>query len=52
LKIRIYETILQFVLYCCEAWSLTLREECRLRIFENRILRGMRAQEGWEWGVE
>ena len=27
------------VLYGCESWSLTLREECRLRVFENRILK-------------
>jgi hypothetical protein len=27
------------VLYGCETWSLTLREECRLRVFENRILK-------------
>jgi hypothetical protein len=27
------------VLYGCETWSLTLREECRLRMFENRVLR-------------
>ena len=27
------------VLYGCETWSLTLREECRLRIYENRVLR-------------
>jgi len=27
------------VLYGCEAWSLTLREERRLRVFENRVLR-------------
>jgi hypothetical protein len=27
------------VLYGCETWSLTLREEHRLRIFENRVLR-------------
>ena len=40
LKIKIYKTIiLPVVLYGCEAWSLTLREECRLRVFENRILR-------------
>ena len=26
-------------LYGCENWSLTLREECRLRVFENRVLR-------------
>jgi hypothetical protein len=40
LKIKIYRTIiLPFVLYGCETWSLTLREECRLRLFENRVLR-------------
>ena len=27
------------VLYGCETWSLTLREEGRLRVFENRVLR-------------
>ena len=31
--------ILPVVLYGCEAWSLTLREERRLRVFENRVLR-------------
>jgi len=31
--------ILPVVLYGCETWSLTLREECRLRVFENRVLR-------------
>ena len=40
LKIKIYKTIiLPVVLYGRETWSLTLREECRLRVFENRILR-------------
>ena len=40
LKIKIYKTIiLPVVLYGCETWSLTLREESRLRVFENRILR-------------
>ena len=35
LKIKIYKTIiLPVVLYGCETWSLTLREECRLRVFE------------------
>jgi hypothetical protein len=29
------------VLYSCETWSLTLREEHRLRVFENRVLRGI-----------
>jgi hypothetical protein len=31
--------ILSVVLYGCETWSLTLREEHRLRVFENRVLR-------------
>ena len=40
LKIKIYKTIiLPVVLYGCEAWSLTLREEHRLRVFKNRILK-------------
>jgi len=30
---------LSVVLYGCETWSLTLREEHRLRVFENRVLR-------------
>jgi hypothetical protein len=43
LKIIILNTIttiiLPVVLYGCETWSLTLREEQRLRVFENRVLR-------------
>jgi len=40
LKIKIYRNIiLPVVLYGCETWSLTLREERRLRLFENRVLR-------------
>jgi hypothetical protein len=35
-KIRIYKTV---VLYECEAWSLTLRDEHKSRVFENRVLR-------------
>jgi len=39
LKIKIQRTIILLVaLYGCETWSLTLREECRLRV-ENRVLR-------------
>jgi hypothetical protein len=39
-KIRLHKTIiLPVVLYGCETWSLTLREEHRLRVFENRVLR-------------
>ena len=40
LKIKIYRSInLPVVLYGCEAWSLTLREERKLRVFENMVLR-------------
>jgi hypothetical protein len=40
LKVKVYKTIiLPVVLYGCETWSLTLREEHRLRVFENRVLR-------------
>jgi hypothetical protein len=39
-KIKIYKTIiLPVVLYECETWSNTLREECRLSVFEIRVLR-------------
>jgi hypothetical protein len=39
-KIKIYRSIiLPIVLYGCETWPLTLREEHRLRMFENRVLR-------------
>jgi hypothetical protein len=38
LKIKIYKTvILPVVLYGCETWSLTLGEEHRLRVSENRV---------------
>ncbi|KAJ4433904.1 hypothetical protein ANN_16217 [Periplaneta americana] len=40
LKVRIYKTvILPAVLYGCETWTLTLREEQRLRVFENKVFR-------------
>jgi hypothetical protein len=39
-KVKIYRIIiLPVVLYGCKTWSLTLREEDRLRVFENRVLR-------------
>jgi hypothetical protein len=39
-KFKIHKTIiLPVVLYGCETWSVTLREEHRLRVFENRVLR-------------
>jgi hypothetical protein len=41
-RVKIYRTIiLPVVLYGCETWSVTLREEHRLRVFENRVLRGI-----------
>jgi hypothetical protein len=54
LKIKIHRTIiLPVVLYGCETWSLTLKEECRLRVFENRVLKrifGPKSEEvTWEW---
>jgi hypothetical protein len=40
LKIKIYKIVILSVVLCgCETWSLTLREEHRLRVFENRVLR-------------
>jgi hypothetical protein len=40
IKVRIYKTIiLPLVLYGCETWSLTLREEHRVRVSEKRVLR-------------
>ena len=39
-KLKVYTTIiLPAVLYGCETWSPTLREERRLQVFENRVLR-------------
>jgi hypothetical protein len=38
IKIMIYRSIMLPVLDGCETWSLTLREERRLRVFENRVL--------------
>ena len=53
LKFKIYKRIiLPVVLYGCETWFLTLREEYRLRVFENRILRrlfGPKRDENREW---
>ena len=44
--------MLPVVLYGCETWSLTLREEFRVRVFENRIMRpifGPKRDENGEW---
>ena len=53
IKIKIYTIILPVVLYRSETWSLTLREECRLRVFENGVLRRIFGPKGvvgtWEW---
>jgi hypothetical protein len=53
LKLKIYKTvILPVVLYGCETWSLTLVEEHRLRVFENRVLRkifGPKREEDGSW---
>jgi hypothetical protein len=39
-KVKVYKTIiLPVVLYGCETWYLTLREEHSLRVFENMVLR-------------
>jgi hypothetical protein len=39
-KVKIYKTIiLPLVLYGCETWSVTLTEEHRLSVFENKVLR-------------
>jgi len=54
INIKIYRAIiLPVVLYGCETWSLTLREERRLGVFENRMLRRIfgpkRDEVTWEW---
>jgi len=53
LKINIYKTIiLLVVLYGCETWSLTLREKCRVRVFESRVLKrifGSKSEVTGEW---
>jgi hypothetical protein len=41
-EVKIYKTIILPVVLCgCETWSVTLREVHRLRVFENRVLRGI-----------
>jgi hypothetical protein len=45
-NLKIYKTIiLPVVLYRCETWSLILKEEHRLGVFENRALRRIFGQE-------
>ena len=38
LWVKIYRNIILTVVYGCETWSFTLREESRMRVFENRVL--------------
>jgi hypothetical protein len=59
IRIKIYKTvILLVILYECETWSHTSREEHRLRVFENRVLRtvfGPKREEvrgGWSQRVK
>ena len=52
-KIKIYRGLILHVLYGCETWSVTLKLEYRLRVFENRVLREIlgpkRSEITWEW---
>jgi hypothetical protein len=49
IKIKIYRSvILSVLLYGFETWSVTLREERRLRVFENRVLRRILGPKGDE----
>jgi len=46
---KMYRTIIfPVILYGCEAWLLTLREECRQRVFEDRVLRRIFGPKGDE----
>jgi hypothetical protein len=51
--IKIKKKTFNFIVYGCETWSLTLREETRLRMFDNRVLRRvfgpMRDEVTGEW---
>jgi hypothetical protein len=54
-KTKRYKTvILPVVLYGCETWSLALREEHRLKVFENRVLKkvfGPKMEEDGTWRI-
>jgi hypothetical protein len=48
-KVKIYKIIIiPVVMYVCETWSLMVREEHRLRVFENRVLRRIFGPKGDE----
>jgi hypothetical protein len=55
-RIKIHRTIILLVVFGCETWSLTLREERRLRVFENRLLKRIfgpkRDEVTGEWGKQ
>ena len=46
-QIKIYRTIILPVLCGYETWSLTFREECRLRVFENMVLKRLSGRDNW-----
>jgi hypothetical protein len=47
MKFRIYKTaVMPLVLYGCETWSLTVREEHKLRVFENGVEENIWTKEG------
>jgi hypothetical protein len=47
-KVKIYKTTILSDVYGCETWSLKLREEHRLRVFENRVLRRIFGRKRYE----
>jgi hypothetical protein len=56
MKVKVYRTIiLPVIVYGCEIRSLTLREERRLRVFENRVVRRIfgpeRVEVKGEWSI-
>jgi hypothetical protein len=52
IKIGIYRTIILHVLYRCETWSITLREERRLEVFKNGVLTNIPGDETEEVMVD
>jgi hypothetical protein len=48
-KVKIYKTVILSAVLCgCETWSVTLKEEHRLSVFETRVLRRIFGAEGFE----
>jgi len=48
IDIKVYRIVILPVFYGCEAWSVTLREERRMGVFENRVLREISGPKGDE----